>query len=92
MTVVLASEGYPGDPVTGRVITGVDQAAAVEGVHVLHAATGEGEQGLTATGGRVLNVVGTGPTLAVARERAYEALGRIELLGGQARTDIAAKA
>ena len=92
VTVVLASEGYPGDPVTGRVITGVDQAAAVEGVHVLHAATGEGEQGLTATGGRVLNVVGTGPTLAVARERAYEALGRIELLGGQARTDIAAKA
>ena len=66
--------------------------AAVEGVRVLHAATGEGEQGLTATGGRVLNVVGTGATLAEARERAYEALGRIELLGGQARTDIAAGA
>ena len=92
VTVVLASEGYPAEPVTGRVITGVDEAAAVEGVQVLHAATGEGEQGLTATGGRVLNVVGTGATLAEARERAYEALGHIELLGGQSRSDIAAGA
>jgi phosphoribosylamine--glycine ligase len=92
VTVVLASEGYPAEPVTGRVITGVDAAAAVEGVQVLHAATGEGEQGLTATGGRVLNVVGTGATLAEARERAYLALSKIELLGGQARTDIAAGA
>nr|WP_241428983.1 phosphoribosylamine--glycine ligase [Agrococcus sp. ARC_14] len=92
VTVVLASEGYPGDPVTGRVITGVDEAEAIEGVRVLHAATGAGEQGLTATGGRVLNVVGTGATLAEARERAYEGLSHIELLGGQSRTDIAAKA
>ncbi|SFS08145.1 phosphoribosylamine--glycine ligase [Agrococcus baldri] len=92
VTVVLASEGYPAEPVTGRLIAGVDAAAAVDGVQVLHAATGEGEQGLTATGGRVLNVVGTGATLAQARERAYEALGKIELLGGQARTDIAAGA
>lgn len=92
VTVVLASEGYPGDPVTGRVIEGVDEAEQVEGVRVLHAATGEGEHGLTATGGRVLNVVGTGATLAEARERAYEGLGRIRLEGGQARTDIAAKA
>ncbi|WP_347755794.1 phosphoribosylamine--glycine ligase [Agrococcus sp. ProA11] len=92
VTVVLASEGYPGDPTTGRVITGVDEAAAIEGVHVLHAATGEGEHGLTATGGRVLNVVGTGATLAEARDRAYDALSRIELQGGQSRGDIAADA
>lgn len=92
VTVVLASEGYPGDPVTGRVIEGVDDADALEGVRVLHAATGAGEHGLTATGGRVLNVVGTGATLAEARERAYDGLGRIRLEGGQARTDIAAGA
>ncbi|WP_413318221.1 phosphoribosylamine--glycine ligase [Agrococcus sp. 1P02AA] len=92
VTVVLASEGYPGDPVTGRAITGVEAAEALEGVRVLHAATGEGEQGLTATGGRVLNVVGTGATLAEARERAYAALSHIELQGAQARTDIAADA
>lgn len=92
VAVVLASEGYPGDPVTGRPVEGVDEAAAVEGVTVLHAATGEGEHGLTATGGRVLNVVGTGASLAEARERAYEGLARIRLEGGQARTDIAAGA
>ena len=41
--LVLASEGYPGDPVTGRVIEGVDEAQQVSGVRVLHAATGEGD-------------------------------------------------
>ncbi|WP_306233139.1 phosphoribosylamine--glycine ligase [Agrococcus beijingensis] len=92
VAVVLASEGYPGDPMTGRPVEGVDDAEALEGVQVLHAATGRGEQGLTATGGRVLNVVGTGATLAEARERAYAGLGRISLLGGQSRSDIAAKA
>lgn len=92
VAVVLASEGYPGDPTTGRVIAGVDEAAALDGVHVLHAATGEGEHGLTATGGRVLNVVGTGATLAQARDRAYDALSRIELQGAQSRGDIAADA
>ena len=92
VAVVLASEGYPGDPITGRPVTGVDEAAGLEGVQVLHAATGAGEHGLTATGGRVLNVVGTGPTIAEARERAYAGLARIGLEGGQARTDIAAGA
>ncbi|MGY3127211.1 phosphoribosylamine--glycine ligase [Agrococcus sp. UYP33] len=92
VAVVLASEGYPGDPITGRPVTGVDEAASLEGVQVLHAATGAGEHGLTATGGRVLNVVGTGPTIAEARERAYAGLARIGLEGGQARTDIAAGA
>ncbi len=92
VAVVLASEGYPGDPITGRLITGVEDAERLEGVRVLHAATGRGEQGLTATGGRVLNVVGTGATLAEARERAYAGLGRISLEGGQSRSDIAARA
>ncbi|MDR7235356.1 MULTISPECIES: phosphoribosylamine--glycine ligase [unclassified Agrococcus] len=92
VAVVLASEGYPGDPITGRLITGVEDAEQLEGVRVLHAATGRGEQGLTATGGRVLNVVGTGATLAEARERAYAGLGRISLEGGQSRSDIAARA
>lgn len=92
VAVVLASEGYPGDPITGRRITGVEDAARLDGVQVLHAATGAGEHGLTATGGRVLNVVGTGATIAEARERAYEGLARIRLEGGQARSDIAARA
>ena len=98
VTVVLASEGYPESPVTGRVIEGVDAAASVPGVHLAHAATAHGtpaadgeEAPLVATGGRVLNVVAVGSDFAEARGRAYEALGRLRLEGGQYRTDIAAR-
>ncbi|HEU0181416.1 MAG TPA: phosphoribosylamine--glycine ligase [Agromyces mariniharenae] len=98
VTVVLASEGYPEAPVTGRVIEGLDDAASVPGVHVAHAATaigaaaGEGVAApLIATGGRVLNVVAVGSDFAEARSRAYDALGRLRLEGGQYRTDIAAR-
>lgn len=98
VTVVLASEGYPEAPETGRLIEGLDEAASVPGVHLAHAATAVGiasEEGgdapLVATGGRVLNVVAVGPDFAEARRRAYEALGRVRLEGGQYRTDIAAR-
>ncbi len=91
VTVVLASEGYPATPVTGRLLTGLDAAAAVEGVHLAHAATGRTDAGLVATGGRVLNVVALGTTFAESTARAYEALAKITLAGGQYRTDIAAR-
>ncbi len=89
VTVVLASEGYPESPVTGRPIAGVDDASAVEGVHIAHAATADRDGALVATGGRVLNAVALGTTFAEARERAYDALGRITLEGGHFRRDIA---
>ncbi len=91
--VVVASPGYPEAPVTGGRLRGVEEAGTVEGVTILHAATARDGQGaLHATGGRVLTVVGTGADLDVARRRAYEAVGRIELAGGQHRSDIAAGA
>jgi phosphoribosylamine--glycine ligase len=91
VTVVLASEGYPSSPVTGRALSGLDAAAAVEGVHLAHAATALEGDTLVATGGRVLNVVGLGTTFAEARERTYLALSQIGLEGAQYRTDIAAR-
>lgn len=91
VTVVLASEGYPEKPLTGRPLTGLDAAEEVEGVHLAHAATAREGSELVATGGRVLNVVALGTTFAEARTSAYEALGRIGLEGGQYRTDIAAR-
>ncbi|MHC2998310.1 phosphoribosylamine--glycine ligase [Microbacterium sp. HJ5] len=91
VTVVIASEGYPQSPVTGRELTGTDAAAAVPGVHLAHAATAESGDGLVATGGRVLNVVGLGSTFAEARDRVYRAVAAIGLEGGQHRTDIAAR-
>ncbi|MFT4051057.1 MAG: phosphoribosylamine--glycine ligase [Microbacterium sp.] len=92
VTVVLASEGYPESPVTGRVIEGLDAAASVPGVHLAHAATAVRDGGLVATGGRVLNVVAVGDSFAAARERAYAALGSISLEGSHYRRDIAARA
>lgn len=91
VTVVLASEGYPEKPVTGRPLTGLDAAASVEGVHLAHAATAETVDGLVATGGRVLNVVARGTDFAEARDRAYRALADIKLPGSHHRTDIAAR-
>jgi phosphoribosylamine--glycine ligase len=89
VTVVLASEGYPETPITGRTITGVDTALAIHGVTIAHAATALSGGVLVATGGRVLSVVATGSDFGEARSRAYLALGAIDLEGGQYRTDIA---
>ena len=91
VTVVLASEGYPDTPHTGRALTGLAEAEQVEGVHLCHAATARTGDGFVATGGRVLSVVATGADFAEARARAYEAIGRIGLEGGQYRSDIAAR-
>lgn len=94
ITVVLASEGYPEAPATGRLIEGLHAAAATPGVHLAHAATaGPDAPGgdLISTGGRVLNVVATGESFAQARERAYAALGEITLEGSHYRRDIAAR-
>jgi phosphoribosylamine--glycine ligase len=93
VTVVLASEGYPEAPQTGRPITGLDEAAQVPEVTIAHAATAlDADTGaLLATGGRVLSVVARGTTFDEARERAYDAVARIHLPGAQYRTDIAAR-
>ena len=89
VTVVLASEGYPEAPITGREITGLDAASAVEGVHITHAATAVLDGKFIATGGRVLSVVATGADFVEARARAYRALDLIHLEGSHYRTDIA---
>lgn len=93
VTVVLASEGYPEAPQTGRPITGLDEAAQVPEVTIAHAATAlDPETGaLLATGGRVLSVVARGTSFDEARDRAYDAIARIHLPGAQYRTDIAAR-
>ncbi|HEY3034073.1 MAG TPA: phosphoribosylamine--glycine ligase [Streptosporangiaceae bacterium] len=90
VTVVIAAEGYPAAPAKGDPIHGIDHAERVPGAHVLHAGTAtDGPGRLVSAGGRVLNVVGTGPDLATARDVAYRAAGAIEMRGGWYRRDIA---
>jgi phosphoribosylamine---glycine ligase len=91
--VVAAAEGYPSSPRTGDAIAGLDEARAVPGAAVYPAgvaATPDG--GLVTAGGRVLDVVGTGPDVATARSTAYAALDRISWPGMHHRSDIAREA
>jgi phosphoribosylamine--glycine ligase len=93
VTVVIAAEGYPAAPVTGDVIEGIDDAERIAGAYMLHAGTSTDRGGrLVSKGGRVLNVVGTGPDLAAARAVADAAAARIRMRGGWFRGDIAAQA
>jgi phosphoribosylamine--glycine ligase len=87
--VVVAASGYPSAPRTGDVITGLDDAAALDGVEVLHAGTRTVGSDVVSSGGRVLSVTGVGPTLHEARARAYEAVGLVTLAGSHHRSDIA---
>jgi phosphoribosylamine--glycine ligase len=89
--VALASRGYPASSESGQVITGVD-AAEARGAIVFHAGTARRDGELVTAGGRVLNVVGGGTTLAEARDAAYAAAREITFDGIQFRNDIAARA
>ena len=90
--VVVASAGYPQSARTGDVITGVDEADAMDGVDVIHAGTArDGAGRLVTSGGRVLGVRAVAADLATARQRAYAAVARIRIDGAHHRSDIAAK-
>jgi phosphoribosylamine--glycine ligase len=92
VTVVMAAEGYPTKPRLGDVIEGLDEAEAA-GATVFCAGVDRDESDrLVTAGGRVLDVTGTGPTLARARARAYAAVEEIHWPGEQHRTDIALEA
>lgn len=84
--VVLAAKGYPTDPETGAAITGLDKVP--DDVLVFHAGTAREEERLVVAGGRVLSVVGMGPTIGEARERAYAGVDAINWPGVSYRNDI----
>ncbi len=93
VSVVIASEGYPVAPRVGDVIEGIDDVAGLDGVEVFHAGTAFDSSGrLVTAGGRVLAVTAYGQSLAIARDRAYDAVARIHIDGAHHRSDIAAKA
>jgi phosphoribosylamine--glycine ligase len=87
--VVLAAKGYPDDPLRGSEINGLEAAAASDpAVQIFHAGTRRVGEKLLADGGRVLNVVGLGKTIADARARAYGVIDRIDWPEGFCRRDI----
>jgi len=90
--VVMASGGYPGSYETGRLISGLEEAAAMPDVEVFHAATKATDEGIVTAGGRVLGVTGLGDGVLQAIETAYRAVDRISFAEAHWRTDIGRRA
>jgi phosphoribosylamine--glycine ligase len=88
LTVVMAANGYPGAPLKGTEIKGLDAAKLVPNVEIFHAGTRRDGARLLADGGRVLNVTGRGRTVSEARDAAYAAIEKIDWPDGFYRKDI----
>ena len=89
--VVMATRGYPGGYPSGTPITGLDDAAAMPGATVFHAGTRLVDGKLVSAGGRVLTICATGKGLPEARQRAYDAVAKVDWPDGFCRSDIGAK-
>jgi len=90
--VVMSSGGYPGTFDAGKKISGVGEAAKINGVRVFHAGTTKRDGAYYTSGGRVLGVSARAPELEIAVRRAYEACAKITFDGAHYRKDIAARA
>ncbi|MCD6350777.1 MAG: phosphoribosylamine--glycine ligase [Armatimonadetes bacterium] len=90
--VVVASGGYPGKYEKGKVISGLEDAAALPDVMVFHAGTAQRDGQIVTNGGRVLGVTALGDSFAEARERAYQAVELIDFENKYCRSDIALRA
>jgi phosphoribosylamine--glycine ligase len=88
--IVLAGRDYPAAPAQGDPIDGLDDAAA-QGGSVFHAGTRRAtDGGFETNGGRILTVVGRGPSLGAAHDAAERAADAIAFEGAQRRHDIGA--
>jgi phosphoribosylamine--glycine ligase len=87
LSVVMAAKGYPGTPQKGGEIGGLEQACA-QGAMVFHAGTAAAGGKIVADGGRVLAVTALGRSVGEAREKAYDAVDRIDFPSGFCRRDI----
>ena len=91
LAVVMAARGYPGEPVRGSRINGIEDAEAAPGVIVFHGGTREVNGAIFSDGGRVLAITALGSNVAEAQRRAYEAVDRIKWPEGFCRRDIGSR-
>lgn len=92
VSVVLTSAGYPGSYEKGKVITGIEDVEALDGVTVYHAGTREQDGQILTNGGRVIDVTALGATFEDARNLAYAACEKIDFEGKTLRHDIGLRA
>src|SRR5580658_8814542 len=88
LVVVMAARGYPGEPLRGSRICGIEYAEATPGVVVLHGGTRKVNGAIVADGGRVLAITALGRSAGEAQRRAYQAVDRINWPEGFCRRDI----
>ena len=88
LAVVMAAKGYPGEPVRGAQIGGLDEAESVTGVSVYQAGTRQVGDKIVSDGGRVLAITARGSSVVEAKDRAYAAVDRIDWSEGFCRRDI----
>jgi phosphoribosylamine--glycine ligase len=91
VTLVIAAGNYPASGDSGSPISGIEESEA-SGAFVFHAGTALRDDRLVTNGGRILDVTALGPTIAAARDRAYDAAAQILFAGARYRTDIAKEA
>ncbi len=90
--VTVAADSYPAREAGGKdgtAISGIDEAAAHDGVEVFYGDAIAGSSSIESVGGRPLYVTAVAPTIAEARERAHAALDEISFDGMHVRRDIA---
>jgi phosphoribosylamine--glycine ligase len=92
LCIVMAANGYPGEPQRGTEIRGLDAAASDPQIKIFHAGTRRDDRRLIADGGRVLGVTALGGNLAEASHNAYAAIDRIDWPEGFCRRDIGRRA
>ena len=89
LTVVMASNGYPGKYKTNSIIKGISDANNIKGVKVFHAGTKlDSDRNLLSNGGRVLSVTANAINIEEARILAYRAISQIKWDDGFYRNDI----
>ena len=88
ITVVMAAKGYPDTYQKGSVISGLEALPQDAKNMCFHAGTKASDVGLTANGGRVLNITARGDSLKEARDRAYAMADQVDWPEGFYRTDI----
>jgi phosphoribosylamine--glycine ligase len=88
LTVVMASQGYPGVYAKGSEIRNIAAASEGDDVEIFQAGTALKDGKLVANGGRVLNVSALGKSVAEAQKRAYHAVDLIDWPEGFCRRDI----
>ncbi|WP_163043005.1 phosphoribosylamine--glycine ligase [Aurantimonas aggregata] len=90
LTVVMATDGYPGTYVTGTEIRSLPKPT--DDALIFHAGTAVRDGRLVAVGGRVLDVTATGASVREAARRAYDLLEKVEWDEGFWRSDIGHRA